>query len=157
MHSLVGDTIDRNEKLNYFLFPEINDSDFKFCTITPLKDEYAINIHTINESVTIRKIDSIQMRQTILRLDKVAAYYANQEKKDSTKSVKILPGDLKDLPSTRIQNPILGSDIKETIFQQARTSNRMKSDVERHQEALKGTDMFGDGAEIQFFKRHKKK
>lgn len=157
LHPLVGDTIDRNEKLTYFLFPEINDSDFKFCTITHFKSDYSINVHSINESVTFKKLDSIEMRQAIVRLDKVMEYNANQEKSDSIKSAKILPSDFKDLSSTHLQHPILGSDLKETIYQEVISSDRIKGDAERHEQYMKGNDMFGDGRRIEFRVRHKKK
>lgn len=156
LHPLVGDTIDRNEKLNYLLFPQITDSDFKYCTLSHSENGYFVNTTKIDSSATVNQIDSTEINQTVARLDKVMDYYLNQEQNDSIKNAQKKTLDLLGQPSNFKMDNLLGEDTKERIFQEVRSENRIKDDAERLEYNKQGTDLFGSGAKIQFFKRRKK-
>lgn len=157
LHPLVGDTITRNEKLNYLLFRDINDSDFKYCTITHTKDGYFVHTRTINDSVAIKQVDSTEIRETIVKLDKVMEYYSAQAKQDSLKSTKKLTLDFKDKdPNFKIDN-IVGEDAKDRIFKEVRSTNRIKEDAERLEYRNQGTERLTGAGHIEFYKRRKKR
>ena len=157
LHPLVGDTIDRNEKLNYLLFPQITDSDFKYCTLTHSEKGYFVNTTKIDCSSTVNQADSTEINQTRARLDKVVAYYLNQEQNDSIKNAHKEKLELLGQPSNFKMDNIVGEDTKERIFKEVRSENRMKDDAERFENNKQGTDLFGSGAQIQFFKRRKQR
>lgn len=156
LHPLVGDTITRSEKLNYLLFRDINDSDFKYCTITHSTDGYFVHTHTINDSVAIKQVDSTEIRETIVKLDKVIDYYSAQAKQDSLKKNEKLSLDFKDKDSNFNLDNIIGEDAKDRIFKEVRSENRMKGDAERLELREQGTERLTGAGRIEFYKRRKK-
>ena len=156
LHPLVGDTIDRNEKLYYLLFRDINDSDFKYCTISHTNDGYFVHTRTIDDSVAIKQVDSTEIRETIVKLDKVMEYYSAQEKQDSIKKAKKLTLDFKDKDSNFKIDNIVGEDAKDRIFKEVRSENRMKGDAERFELREQGTERLTGAGRIEFYKRRKK-
>jgi len=157
LHSLVGDTINRNEKLNYLLFSEINDSDFKYCTITHSNDGYFVHTTTINDSVAIKQVDLTEIREIVVKLDKVMEYYSAQAKQDSLKSANKLTLDFKDKnPNFKMDN-IVGEDAKDRIFKEVRSENRIKGDAERLELREQGTERLTGNGRIEFYKRRKKR
>jgi hypothetical protein len=153
----VGDTINRNEKLNYLLFQDISDSDFKYCTLTHSKGGYFIHTCTIDDSVSIRQVDSTEIREAIVKLDKVMEYYSAQAKQDSLKKAKKLILDFKDKDSNFKIDNIVGEDSKERIFKEVRSENRIKDDAERLENHKNGTELMTGNGRIEFYKRRKKR
>jgi hypothetical protein len=156
LHSLVGDTINQNEKLNYLLFRDINDSDFKYCTIIHTKDGYFVHTRRIDDSVVIKQVDSTEIGEAIVKLDKVMEYYSTQTKQDSLKNAKKLTLDFKDKDSNFKIDNIVGEDAKERIFKEVRSENRMKGDAERLELREQGTERLTGAGRIEFYKRRKK-
>lgn len=157
MHPLVGDTIDKTEKLNYFLFPQIVDSVFRYCTITHSGTNYIANVTTMHDAITTHLIDSAEMAQDIVRLNKLMEYHASQGKRDSVKNEEQLKIDLKAVPSDHLQKPILNSEMKDKIFYDVRTTTRMNEDAERLDRNRQGTELLSGQGHIEFYKRRKKK
>ena len=96
LHPLVGDTIDKNEKLNYFLFPKISNENFKYCFITHSDNQFFVNSHYVNDSVSIQLVDTIELRQYIVNFNKFVAYNLNKGEQDSLNKAKVLNHDFKD-------------------------------------------------------------
>jgi hypothetical protein len=153
----VGDTIDRKEKLSYLLFVNINESDFKYCTITHSTDGYFAHTRTIDDSVAIKQVDSTEIREAIVKLDKVMEYYSAQEKQDSIKKAKKLSLDFKEKDSNFKIDNIVGEDAKDRIFKEVRSENRMKGDAERLELREQGTERLTGSGRIEFYKRRKKR
>jgi len=156
MHPLVGDTIVKSEKLNYFLFPRINDSDFKYCTITKTQEGYFANTHTLSDSVFITPIDSAQMRQTIVKLDQVMEYYSDQEKKGASKATQQASPAVIEQNPTYSKERILDADTKDRIFKETRRDARLRDDVARSKQVRQGTDISG-GGHLELFSTGRKK
>ena len=69
LHPSIGDTIDRNEKLDYSLFPAVANQDFKFAIIEFAKDSFFLAISNSNTSVIktkfLSKEELIEAQKTI--------------------------------------------------------------------------------------------
>lgn len=156
MHPLLGDTIVKSEKLNYFLFPQINDSNFKYCTITQSPEGYFANTHTLNDSVYITPIDSAQMRQTIVKLDLVMQYYSEQEKKEASKGAQQASPSFIEPDPTYPKDRILDADSKDRIFKETRRDARLRDDAARSKQVRQGTELSG-GGRLELFSTGRKK
>lgn len=157
LHPLVGDTIDKAEKINYFLFPSIKNDDFKYCYIIRSNDQFFLNLHTLSDSVSIRQIDTTEINQYIVNLDKFLAFYLNKAKKDSLKLSKKL--DLNFNPDNPTYNNVqlVGEQSRERIIKEVEVDNRMQTDLERANRTKEGLDLDGGGAYFQFKIKNKKK
>jgi hypothetical protein len=157
LHPLVGDTIDKTEKMNYLLFPSIPNDDFKYCYLTRSNEQFFVNSYALNDSISIQPIDTTELRQYRINLDKFLAFYLNKSKNDSLKQAEKL-----DLKSNRL-NPafnnksLVGEQSRERIIQEVDRDNRMKTDLERANLTKQGLDLNGGGAYFQFFSTGKKK
>ena len=150
LHPLVGDTIDKNEKLNYFLFPKTDNADFKFCFITHSNDQFFVNSHYVNDSVSIQPIDTTEIRQYMVNLDKFLAYYLNKERNDSLNKAKVLNRDFKDLNGPYKNDQLVGKQSLERINKEVERDNRMKTDVENANLTKQGLNLSGGGMYFQF-------
>lgn len=56
LHSVIGDTINKQEKKDYFLFPELNDSIFNYGQIHYKNGKYYLFVFSILDSI-IKEID----------------------------------------------------------------------------------------------------
>jgi hypothetical protein len=157
LHPLVGDTIDKTEKLNYLLFPSIKNVDFKYCYIILSNHQFFVNSHTLSDSVNIQPIDSAEIRQYIVNLDKFLAYYSNKAKNDSLKQAGKIDLNFNGYNSNYNNGQLVGEQSKERIIKEVERDNRMKSDVERANQTKQGLDLLGGGAYLQFFRIGNKK
>jgi hypothetical protein len=158
LHPLVGDTIDKTEKMNYFLFPSIKNDNFKYCYIIQSNDHFFVNSYTLSDSINIRQIDTTEIRQYIVNIDKFHAFYLNRAKNDSLKKNKKLDLNFKDPISNYNNGQLVGEQSRERIMKEVNRDNRMKSDVERANQTKQGSDLFGGGAHFQTYRTgHKKK
>lgn len=158
LHPLVGDTIDKAEKMNYFLFPSLKNDDFKCCYIIRSNDHFFVNSYTWNDSLSIRQIDTTEIRQYIVNIDKFHAFYLNRAKNDSLRKNKKFDLNFKDPVSSYNNEQLVGEQSRERIIKEVNRDNRMKSDVERANQTKQGTDLFSGGAHFQTYRTgHKKK
>lgn len=150
LHPLVGDTIDNNEKLNYLLFKNINDSDFRYGVITHTNEAYLLKVCSADNSVSIFQIDSTELKQYAEKLDKVAAYYANEGKKDSIKNNPKLKEDENDPQLKNLNSTLINQQSKNRILKEARTQTRMKEDAERYKNRNDHSDLFSGAGHVEF-------
>ena len=151
LHPLLGDTIDKSEKLNYFLFPKIENEEFKFCFITHSDNQFFVNTHYINDSVSIQPVDTIELRQYIVHLDKFLAYNMNKEKKDSLNNAKVQNHDFKDLNGPYKNDQLVGKQALKRIDNEVERDNRMKFDAENANLTKNGLNRMGGTTYFQFF------
>lgn len=149
LHPLVGDTIDNNEKFNYLLFKNINDSDFKYGIITHTKDAYLVKVCSPNNSVSTIVIDSTELKQYVEKLDKVAEYYANEGKKDSIKSNLKLNGEY-DPKLNNLNSTLINHQSRDRILKEIRTETRIKGDAERFKNRNDHSDLFSGAGRVEF-------
>jgi hypothetical protein len=135
----------KSEKLNYFLFPQINDADFNYCTITKTPMGYFANTHSLSDSVFITPIDSVEMRQTIAKLDLVMQYLSSQEKNVPVKRSDTTTTGPIVYPTSYSKDRIMSEETKEKIFKETKRDARMRYDAERARQVRQGTDISGGG------------
>ena len=157
LHPLVGDTIDKAEKINYFLFPSIKNDDFKYCYIIRSNDQFFLNSYTLSDSVSIRQIDTTEIKQYIVNLDKFLAFYLNRAKKDSLKLAKKIDLNFNPGNSTYNNDQPVGEQDRVRIIKEVDVVNRMQTDLERANRTKQGLDLTGGGAYFQFKVKNKKK
>lgn len=82
LHPVVGDTIDLTEKKAYLLFPQFADSIFHQAWIE--KKDGILNLHTtMKGEVIVSVIDTIEIAEFKMHIEKLSAYYASQGHSDS--------------------------------------------------------------------------
>jgi len=150
LHPLVGDTIDKNEKFNYILFGNIEDSKFNYCTLTHTKDAYFINLFSPDNTGSTIEVDSAELKQYIVQLDKVMEFNANEGKVDTTKKDNLHNGNLNDLHSKGLENSLINEHSKDRILKEVRTQTRMNEDAQRYEQGKNGTDLFAGSGRVEF-------
>lgn len=134
LHPSIGDTIDRNEKLDYSLFPTIANQDFEFATISFEKDSFYLVISKIEDNSTqkmlLSKSDLIQAQQNIEKVNRYYRYKANQAK--DTNSYQSSLGEQKSRP-IRMDGP-----MTEQMKKDARMNIRLREDARRRKEIEQG-------------------
>ena len=151
LHPSVGAIIDKYEKMNYLLFPEIKDTSFQYCYLKPLKGNFGLFSYFHNDSLSITRIDSLDLSHYQTNISKLNEYFSNKSKSDSLRLNDQL--NIKDYKlNYDILNPKLIKDIKNESLRNA----RLKDDEERKERIQKGTDI--QPVEIYLFDVfHKKK
>lgn len=153
---VVGDTIDRTEKLDYMLFPDVNDSTFKYCYITKSTNRYFVNTVTQSDSVFVQEVDSLRIKSYQENIEKLSEYYSNLEKQDSIKNAEKLTLMPQITNSHQVNNQLINQQDRKLIIDKVRQANRLQEDAERHQQVLDGNDIFGDGMRVEFRTKKRK-
>jgi len=111
----------------------------------------------MSDSVSIRQIDTTEIKQYIVNLDKFLAFYLNRAKKDSLKLAKKI--DLNYNPVNPMYNNVqpVGEQSRDKIIKEVDVVNRMQTDLERANRIQEGLDLTGGGAYFQFKVKNKKK
>lgn len=136
LHPSVGATIDKNEKLNYLLFPEIKDTCFQYCFIKPLKGRFAIYSFFRNDSLSISKVDTLELVNYQTNISKLDEYFSNQSKPDSLKSTDQVKKD-----NQTMKYDILSPNTIKDIKNETRRDARLKDDEERMNRYRKGNEL----------------
>ena len=134
LHPSIGDTIDRNEKLDYSLFPAVANQDFKFAIIEFAKDSFFLAISNSNTSVIktkfLSKEELIEAQKTIEKVNRYYRYQANQPA--DTNSYQSQLTEVKGRP-IRMDGP-----MTEQIKKEARMNIRLREDERRRREFDQG-------------------
>lgn len=157
LHPLVGDTIDKNEKIKYLLFPEINASDFKYGTISRTGNGYVLRYFDEKNNELSQSLDSSSFRQYRINLEKLNDYYSNQEKGDTLKVREKSILEQRSDRSHELKSKFVDDKTKDDISKEAIRNARLKDDAERRKQFENGNDLTGGGAYIEFSKKKKKK
>ncbi len=138
LHPSVGDTIDVDEKLDYSLFPKIDNDGFQYATIQFKGEKFVLIVNSIDlidkevglEAETVSDIDLSQEEiiEEQQKIQKVNAYYKYlaEEASKPKKSVVSAPG--KAVPIR------LEGAMSEKMKKEARMNVRLKEDNRRLQE-----------------------
>ena len=97
LHTAVGDTIDKKEKMYFDLFPELKNVDFKYGIIYSYGETKGLNAYTQNDSVIVKQLDSSIIAEYQSNIDKLLEFYSIQNHKDtiSESNKKIFLNDSK--------------------------------------------------------------
>lgn len=141
LHPSVGDTIDRNEKLDYSLFPKVANQDFKFAIIEFEKDSFFLAISNISSAYIKRKFLSkeelIEAQKTIEKVNRYYRYRAAQPV--DTNSYRPELTEIKGRP-IRMDGP-----MTEQMKKEARMNIRLREDERKRREfdqGIRGQQLF---------------
>lgn len=154
LHPVVGDTIDKNDKIDFSLFPEIDNSTFKHCFISYSAKKFNLNSYTLAGSVAVRPIDTTEIRQYMNNINILVDYYANEIKRDSIKNNENPSLSLNDRKPDLNRN-LISTDTRNKIKFEMYQNERLKSDAERMKLKKQGSDIFGNGMHVEWSKRKK--
>jgi hypothetical protein len=78
LHPCIGDTIDNIEKNKYLLFPEINDTLFRYAFIKHIGNEYLLyaNLKNSNHEF-VKQLDSLEIQLYAINIAKLNEYYSS--------------------------------------------------------------------------------
>ncbi len=155
LHPLVGDTIDKIEKIQYMLFQEIADSNFRHCYLTFSDGEYFVNTCTLNGSIHITQVDSSLINRYKVNIEKLNQYYLTRAKNDTGKIDKKMSIDDEILKVSNTNDKILTPNTKDKILNDIRNTNRLNNDAERAKNFKQGTDIWGNSPRIEFHRKKK--
>lgn len=136
LHPSVGAVIDKNEKMNYLLFPEIKDTTFQYCFIKPLKGSYCLFSYFHNDSLSISNVDSLELVDYQTNISKLTEYFSNQSKPDSIQTTDQVKKE-NEIMKYDILSPNTIKDIKN----ETRRDARLKEDEERMNRYRKGNEL----------------
>lgn len=83
LHAAVGDTIDKKEKDDFDLFPELKNSDYKFGVIYSYGEIKKLHVHTQTDSVILTPLDSSIIADSQSNINKLLDFYSTQNQKDT--------------------------------------------------------------------------
>lgn len=152
LHPLVGEVIDRNEKIDYLLFPEINDSLFNYCQIKHVEDSYFVISHLVSDSVITIQLNNSEINQYNKNIDKLFDYYSSQPDEDTLINLKALI--LKEGNSFQIVDITIDYD---KLSNEARTEDRLRDDADRLRLQKQGSDAGGLYIDFDYIRKKKKK
>lgn len=134
LHPSVGDTIDQYEKLDYSLFPSVDNRSFEFAMILFENDNYFLDLTdtTGNRSKqSVSKEELIEAQQNIEKINDYFRLMAAEKSKEEQKQSEILR-DNKKIP-IKLDGPMTDQMRKE-----ARMNVRLKDDARRRTEFEQG-------------------
>jgi hypothetical protein len=120
LHIAVGDTIDRKEKMDFDLFPELKCADFKYGIIYSNGDTKKLNAYMQNNSLFTETLDSVTIAQYKANIDKLVEFYSSENQKDSISGSnrKIALINLKnDLSAEKITLNVDKASIKRSAYE----------------------------------------
>ena len=152
LHPIVGEIIDQNEKIDYLLFPEINDSLFSYCQIKQIEDDFLVVSYLISDSIITIQLNISEINQYQKNIDKLYEYYSSQFEEDSLENLKVLI--LKEGNSFQIIDISIDSD---KISNEVRAERRMREDAERSRLQKQGGEPDGAIIDLDYIRKKKKK
>jgi hypothetical protein len=152
LHQVVGDTIEKSEKLEFDLFPEIDKTNFKICFIKYSSNKYYLNSFTLTDSLIIRQLDTIEIKKSIEKINKLIDFYTYEAENDSLKKSKKNQLDVNNKNSNLVDWNIVNNGKRSKIVNELKLKNRLKDDAERLKNYKQGTDVFGNGVRFEWHK-----
>lgn len=83
LHAAIGDTIDKKEKADFDLFPELKNPDYKFGVIYSCGEIKKLHIHTQTDSIIVTPLDSSTIADSRSNINKLLDFYSTQIQKDT--------------------------------------------------------------------------
>jgi hypothetical protein len=127
LHPVVGDTIDKTEKKKYYLFEEIKDPSFLYCTIHKDNKKYFLEVDYSDDSVSTWEISEESLKKYHDNIDKLIEYYYIQSKKDLSHERVYHPT----VDSISLNKNYVAPNLTELQMNEIERDQRLKSDAER--------------------------
>lgn len=131
IHPQIGEIIDSSEKTDFLLFPEIPATYFKYGFIKNFDNTLYLCSFDLNDSISVRQIDTIEINQYKLNIDKLKVYYSNQQKNDSLEQIKTLILNLNAANYTKREFKLINEDTSLSMAKELLLKNRLRDDAER--------------------------
>ncbi len=127
LHPVIGDTIDKNEKRNYLLFPEIDNASFETGQII-LKNNVTYLCYQTGGNQQMKAIDSVKISEYQKNISKISAYFQSKTKSDTAQSNKVL--NLKIQPTQQVDITFFTPEMRVAMEKEARRYNALKGKAE---------------------------
>ncbi len=151
LHPVLGDTISREEKINYLLFPEIDDTVFNYAIVDSIESTVIVKVET-NSGLLELSLTEQEVQTYRANISKLAAFYTNDEEESVTKSVLI-----KKDSTVSMKGAFIGEKQQEQINKQVKRDMRLQNDNERQEMYKQGLETSPGSIELFSGKRRKKK
>jgi hypothetical protein len=156
LHPVIGEIIDRNEKIDFNLFPEIATSKFEYSYIQQTGGTFWLNSHVYPDSLILQQLDTADIHQLARDIEKKAAanpgLIRTHTGKGEYRSVVVKPADA-DQSSQKILYP----EMIERIGSETISNERLKDDAENQKLWRQGSNLDNNSMLIDFSYRKKKK
>lgn len=153
LHKVVGDTIGKNEKRQYLLFPEIPDSTFEYCTISQKNGIYFITSRFRNNLTSATETNASTLNGYKVNIEKLHEYYYNKAHPGASVAPE---NNFKAKPENHLDKKVATPALTDEQKNEIRRDARLKSDAEQMHNFKKGTEM-NPGGNIELFNANTKK
>ena len=126
INGMIGDTIDLNEKTEYYLFPDIPDSTYKFSYIKYADSLFILVTYFSGDTLQKRVIDTLEINSYRSNVVKLIKYYEYQDQKYTLDSMIIFSPHEPD-PS---KITIINSEMIDRLIEEAVHIRRLNYDME---------------------------
>jgi len=130
LHPVLGDSIDKVEKVNYLLFPELGDSLFTYGQIHFKNNKFYLHAYSQTGS-TLREIDSLEMKQYYLNVEKLMAYYAYKNNPDTLNDSRSVILSSMDTSALQQRIKYLSPEMRKKLSKDSRRYQSLKADAEQ--------------------------
>jgi hypothetical protein len=159
LHPAIGEIIDRHEKTEFALFPEISVSRFEYSYIKLEGNSYWLRSYVYPDSLVVRHLDTAEIREIVRQIEGIII--ANPDRYD-TEGIKTHGKEarsvvVKTVDGNQNTNEIMTPGTVETISSEANSNERIKEDAERRKLVEQGSSLEGDGLYIDLSHMKKKK
>jgi hypothetical protein len=121
LHPIIGDTITLQEKKDYLLFPDIVDSVFNFGILHLTNNTFQLYVYQSKDPLIVQ-IDSSEIHQYKLNIEKLSEYYSNVSSDNSIESSEsIMLNNNNTKNHTLHQSSISPTTLKRTLKEATRT------------------------------------
>jgi len=133
LHPSIGDTLESIEKLDYSLFPKVENTGFDYAVIKFQKERFILYTYYNSEenSIALSQEEIIEAQQNIEKINQYYRLKANQENQTEEDQ------SLSDRPSGK--TPVYFNDVmNDQIKKEARMYLRLKEDAQRMKDHQNG-------------------
>lgn len=139
INRLIGDTIDVNEKTEYYLFQDIPDSTFKFSYIKYADSLFILVTYFTGDTLQKRVIDTVEINSYRSNVVKLVKYYEYLDQTYTLDSIVIFSPQEPD-PS---KITIINSEMIDRLIEEAVQTRRLKYDQEMQHMYNHGQILYG--------------
>ena len=154
LNPVIGDIIDRNEKTDFNLFPEISNTRFEYSYIKKESNDLRLIAHLFPDSIVNRQLDTSDLHRMQRDIENKMA-----TRKDTQRIEVQDPGSVvikKDAGEGSNSN-IIDQNTRDKITDESISNQRLQEDAERRKLVKQGSSVDDNGLYIDFSKRRKKK
>jgi hypothetical protein len=153
LHPVIGDIIDRHEKTDFNLFPEISTTRYEYSYIKHEGGTFRLIAHLFPDSLVTKQLDTSDIRQMEKDIESImVTRQPIQEKPVQDPGSVVIKKD----GNEQINNNIVNRDTQEKISDETLSNRRLQEDAERRKLAKQGSNIDNNAILIDFGKRKKK-